>query len=63
MDEPAEHQMTLIYFNSDDGVYLLCSCHFTRNLGFQATPADAVAAESEHLRSVRNATPEGSPPV
>jgi hypothetical protein len=44
-----EHKATLTYLNSDDGVWLECSCRAMIPLGFFASPADAVRVEAAHL--------------
>jgi hypothetical protein len=48
------HQLELTYYNSDDGVWLRCSCgEFETNLGFSATPDDAKREEARHLEEVK----------
>lgn len=45
-----KHDVRLTYYTSDDGVYLACDKCSTRvNLGFSATPSDAVRAEMENF--------------
>ena len=47
------HRCMLRYFTSDDGIWLTCVCGFEENLGWDATPAAAVAAENAHLETIR----------
>ena len=41
--------LELAYTNSDDGVYLYCTCGWETNLGFAASPYDAIRCANEHL--------------
>jgi hypothetical protein len=44
----------LTYTTDDDGVWLQClSCGFKKNLGFDGTAKDVLAAEVEHSRGER----------
>lgn len=51
MSEISDHKVRLTYFNSDDGVYIECSCGYSENLGFDATPMQAGDAEFRHIRA------------
>ena len=43
-------QITLRYYNTDDGIWLTCTRHDdVENLGFDPTPEDVAAAARKHL--------------
>jgi hypothetical protein len=44
-----EHHVELTYYTSDDGIWLECNCGWQTNLGWRATPKEAVKAEKDHL--------------
>ena len=45
----ATHDVTLTYTTDDDGVYIVCSCGYHFNLGQNAAPSEAVAAQLDHV--------------
>lgn len=50
--KPEEHYITINYFNSDDGIWLECSCRWQKNIGWWPTPAKAWAEEQAHRTTV-----------
>ena len=43
------HQLRVAYTTDDDGIHIICSCGWEKNLGFDPTPDDVIAAEHDHL--------------
>ncbi len=43
-----DHLMKLSWRDSDDGIWLDCSCGQKFNLGYDATPEDALRVQIEH---------------
>ena len=51
-EEPEQgdgHRLRLEYFNSDDGIYLVCSCKWQENLGFGPSSQRVDLAREKHL--------------
>ena|SRR6516164_9504705 len=52
------HHVTVCYFNSDDGIWIECTCkderglHWQKRFGWDPTPAQLWAGEQEHMREV-----------
>jgi hypothetical protein len=51
---PPLHETRLTYFNSDDGVWLDCSCGWEHNLGFNCSAAEAAKLEAKHKRDKKS---------
>ena len=48
--EPVDgHRLRLEYFNSEDGIYLVCSCKWQENLGFGPSSQRVDLAREKHL--------------
>lgn len=48
-----DHVLTVTYTNSDDGVWLKCTCQWEKNMDFAPTMTDLVEATDEHLMGRR----------
>lgn len=52
---PVAHEFTLGYTADDDGVWLSCTCGWSHNLGHEATPAEVILQQGNHLADVETA--------
>jgi hypothetical protein len=54
MSTSNDHKLILRYTKDDNGVWLYCEdcCDYVRNLGFSATPSDAVIQAFDHCDQI-----------
>jgi hypothetical protein len=45
-----EHNLSLDYTTSDDGVHVFCSCGEDINLGFDCSPREAYVKSQAHIK-------------
>ena len=47
-----KHHIEVTYYNTDDGIWLHCSCGWEKNCGFFPTPQVLMVAQLDHLDTV-----------
>jgi hypothetical protein len=47
-----EHEMNVRYSTDDDGIWVMCTCGWSKCLGHYVTPEQVMEASREHTKEI-----------